>query len=205
MINRATMCPRKDEQPDNVLHPAWQLEENSRVLRARDHFDGSRLIKRSREELESGRPTEGARASDWNIQNLKFRGPSAHLPHRRLWAYCRMLRTLFEDCSESEWTYLPLSVCRKTSQLNVGQSPKGTINELRQIIVRARLRKPFSNMEHKAPHIPGKDKNIIILPMDKGQMMVLLNTTDHIEKAKQQLNDTTTRRLVDTDPSAKLE
>lgn len=58
-------------------------------------------------------------------------------------------------------------------------------------------------MVHKALRTPRKDMYIIILPVDKERIMVILNKTDYIEKAKQLLNNTTTYRLHDTNATGK--
>ena len=45
------------------------------------------------------------------------------------------------------------------------------------------------------------DNEIIILPADKGRMIVIMNKSDYIDKANTLLNDTETYQPLDTDPS----
>ena len=49
-----------------------------------------------------------------------------------------------------------------------------------------------------------EDKNIIILPADKGRTTVVLNRKDYITKAKELLNDSTTYQKLQEDPTAIL-
>lgn len=62
-----------------------------------------------------------------------------------------------------------------------------------------------SDAKHKARRTLTMGKNIVMLPAEKERMTVILDKTDYIEKTKQLLIDTTIYRLLDTDPTAKLE
>lgn len=53
--------------------------------------------------------------------------------------------------------------------------------------------------EHKAINSLRRNKDIIILPADKGDMSVIMNTEDYIKEAKRQLDDSSTYKLLDKD------
>ena len=65
---------------------------------------------------------------------------------------------------------------------------------------------PRSNItpgERKALHELAKDKDITILPADKGRAVVILNTSDYKSKAKILLDDTKTYKVLKKDPTTK--
>ena len=71
-------------------------------------------------------------------------------------------------------------------------------------VARNRPMQALSVSEKKALRSLQEDENIIILPADKGRTTVVMDKPDYIEKAKILLNDTTTYRIQETDPTAKL-
>ncbi|CAI2738566.1 unnamed protein product, partial [Dicrocoelium dendriticum] len=62
----------------------------------------------------------------------------------------------------------------------------------------------LTRQEKEAMNTLKSDETIIILPADKGRMSVIMNREDYIEKATRLLNDTTTYRCIDTDPTSQL-
>eukprot|EP00061_Rhincodon_typus_P004510 g22775.t1 len=58
--------------------------------------------------------------------------------------------------------------------------------------------------ERKALHTLKKDRNVKILPADKGNMTVIKNKPDYVEKAQALLADTNTYQQVVIDPTLQL-
>ena len=48
------------------------------------------------------------------------------------------------------------------------------------------------------------DKNCMILPADKGVVLVVIDTVEYIKKAKEVLEDTNTYKAIQADPTSKL-
>ena len=61
----------------------------------------------------------------------------------------------------------------------------------------------ITNAERKALIALAKDANITILPADKGRAVVVMNTSDYKEKAKNILSDTNTYKVLKKDPTSK--
>ena len=80
--------------------------------------------------------------------------------------------------------------------------------QIRQTVVPNMMRKVtncnLTHQEKQALRSLKADKDIIILPADKGRLTVVMDKQDYISKARQLLSDTTTYREIDTDPSQKL-
>ncbi|KER31053.1 hypothetical protein T265_02616 [Opisthorchis viverrini] len=81
-------------------------------------------------------------------------------------------------------------------------------DQIRQTIVpavtRNRNMQLISKQERDALTSLRKDETIVILPADKGRIMVIMDKPDYIEKAKQLLNDTTTYKPIDHDPTSNV-
>ena len=80
--------------------------------------------------------------------------------------------------------------------------------QIRQTVVPNMMRKVtncnLTHQEKQALRSLKADKDIIILPADKGRLTVVMDKQDYISNARQLLSDTTTYREIDTDPSQKL-
>ena len=79
---------------------------------------------------------------------------------------------------------------------------------IRQTIIPSLTRKyTHTNLSHEEirslKSLKG-DRNIIILPADKGRSTVIMNRTDYMDKARSLLADTTTYREQNNDPTNKL-
>ena len=61
----------------------------------------------------------------------------------------------------------------------------------------------ITNAERKALTALAKDANITILPADKGRAVVVMNTSDYKEKAKNILSDNNTYKVLKKDPTSK--
>ena len=67
-----------------------------------------------------------------------------------------------------------------------------------------KLKSNINKLERDALDSLGKNKDITIVPADKGRAVVVLNTEDYVKKAKSLLSDTQTYKVVPKDPTAKF-
>lgn len=86
--------------------------------------------------------------------------------------------------------------------------PKGTADEIRQdaAVILRRAKLPPSNItreESLALRTLRQNQNIVILPADKGNATVVLNTEDYTAKISALLSDENTYRKVNFDPTAR--
>lgn len=95
------------------------------------------------------------------------------------------------------------------SAMKSNNLPLERMEEIRQNIVPAMNRRSkvnmFSKSELQALKNLKNDKNIIILPADKGRMTVIMNRTDYFTKAEQLVKDAATYQEVKEDPTRRLE
>eukprot|EP00061_Rhincodon_typus_P006451 g27100.t1 len=110
---------------------------------------------------------------------------------------------------------MPRLYAKKTNSLAQLESTlknKGLMEEvqqtIRQTIVSMLSKKgkwiTFNTEERKALARLKKDRNIVILPMDKGRMTVFLNRNRYIEKANALLADTDTYQQITIDLTSQL-
>ncbi|KER19338.1 hypothetical protein T265_15576, partial [Opisthorchis viverrini] len=71
-------------------------------------------------------------------------------------------------------------------------------------ITRNRKMQLISKQEQEALTNIRKDETIVILPADKGSITVIIDTPNCTEKAKQMLNDNTTYKPIDHDPTSHI-
>ncbi|XP_060701770.1 uncharacterized protein LOC132828701 [Hemiscyllium ocellatum] len=72
------------------------------------------------------------------------------------------------------------------------------------LITRKRQTHNLNTKEREALKSLRTDKDIIVLPADKGRMMVILDKADYIQKAQQLLADTNTYQKREFDPTPQL-
>ena len=92
--------------------------------------------------------------------------------------------------------------------LRSAQLDEQTQHSIRQSIIpnikRNNNKQLLSKKETAALKSLNEDEQIVILPADKGRVTVVLDKADYIEKARQLLNDTTTYRTLENDPTDAL-
>eukprot|EP00061_Rhincodon_typus_P001465 g14870.t1 len=108
----------------------------------------------------------------------------------------------YRDANKTEWL-ATLEATLKTNDIN-----EETQQTIRQRVVPTLTRKrelnTLNTRERQALDRLKKDKNITVLPADKGHMTVIMNKKDYISQAQALLVNENTYQPVQTDPTPQL-